>query len=112
MSPQVFAELTSSYDSPTQERRNLALYARMVLIRSFERKLQELFSQGRLPGFVHLYVGEEAIAVGACSVLRTGDKITSTHRGHGHLIAKGADPRRMMAEIMGRTTGLCRGKGG
>ena len=58
--------------------RNLALFTRMTLIRSFERKVQELFSRGRLPGFVHLYVGEEAIAVGACSVLRRGDKITST----------------------------------
>jgi acetoin:2,6-dichlorophenolindophenol oxidoreductase subunit alpha len=107
-----FSQLTSGYADVSPARRNLALFARMTLIRSFERKLQELFSRGRLPGFVHLYVGEEAIAVGACSVLGARDKITSTHRGHGHLIAKGADPRRMMAEIMGRTTGLCHGKGG
>src|SRR5271166_4972292 len=112
MNADVFARLVASYDGASTAERNLALFARMILIRSFERKLQELFSRGRLPGFVHLYVGEEAIAVGACSVLRPGDKITSTHRGHGHLIAKGADPRRMMAEIMGRTTGLCHGKGG
>ena len=112
MNSDVFAQLTAGYDNVSPAWRNLALFARMALIRSFERKLQELFSRGRLPGFVHLYVGEEAIAVGACSVLGGGDKITSTHRGHGHLIAKGADPRRMMAEIMGRTTGLCHGKGG
>jgi pyruvate dehydrogenase E1 component alpha subunit len=84
----------------------------MVRIRLFEEKLQELFAAGRLPGFVHLYVGEEAIAVGACSVLRNADKVTSTHRGHGHLIAKGAQPALMMAEIMGKRTGLCKGKGG
>ena len=112
MSTDLLAELTASYEGLTADRLRLALFARMTLIRSFERKLQELFSRGRLPGFVHLYVGEEAIAVGACSVLRRDDKITSTHRGHGHLIAKGADPRLMMAEIMGKTTGLCRGKGG
>jgi TPP-dependent pyruvate/acetoin dehydrogenase alpha subunit len=112
MSSDLLAQYTASYDGSSDAQRNLALYARMVLIRSFERKLQELFSRGRLPGFVHLYVGEEAIAVGACSVLREQDKITSTHRGHGHLIAKGADPGLMMAEIMGKATGLCRGKGG
>jgi acetoin:2,6-dichlorophenolindophenol oxidoreductase subunit alpha len=112
MSAELLAELTASYDGESAGQLNLRLYARMTLIRSFERELQNLFSRGRLPGFVHLYVGEEAVAVGACSALRRDDKITSTHRGHGHLIAKGADPRRMMAEIMGKTTGLCRGKGG
>jgi acetoin:2,6-dichlorophenolindophenol oxidoreductase subunit alpha len=112
MNTDLMAELTAPSDNLTADRLNLALFARMTLIRSFERKLQELFSRGRLPGFVHLYVGEEAIAVGACSVLRRDDKITSTHRGHGHLIAKGADPRLMMAEIMGKATGLCHGKGG
>jgi acetoin:2,6-dichlorophenolindophenol oxidoreductase subunit alpha len=112
MSAELLAELTASYDGESAGQLNLRLYARMTLIRSFERELQDLFSRGRLPGFVHLYVGEEAVAVGACSVLRRDDKITSTHRGHGHLIAKGADPCTMMAEIMGKTTGLCRGKGG
>jgi acetoin:2,6-dichlorophenolindophenol oxidoreductase subunit alpha len=112
MSAELLTELTASYDTEVSGRLDLTLYARMILIRSFERKLQELFSRGRLPGFVHLYVGEEAIAVGACSVLRRDDKITSTHRGHGHLIAKGADVRKMMAEIMGKATGLCHGKGG
>jgi pyruvate dehydrogenase E1 component alpha subunit len=90
----------------------LSLYERMIRIRAFEQRVQELFKLGKLPGFVHLYIGEEAVAVGACSVLRDGDRITSTHRGHGHLIAKGADVKRMMAELFGRRTGYCKGKGG
>jgi pyruvate dehydrogenase E1 component alpha subunit len=90
----------------------LDLFARMARIRAFERKVQALFKHGKLPGFVHLYIGEEAVAVGACSVLTDSDKITSTHRGHGHLLAKGADPKLMMAELLGRETGYCKGKGG
>ncbi len=88
------------------------LYERMVRIRAFEEKVRQLFKLGKLPGFVHLYVGEEAVAVGACSALLPSDRITSTHRGHGHLIAKGADVQRMMAELFGRRTGYCKGKGG
>jgi len=84
----------------------------MIRIRRFEEKLTVLFKRGKLPGFVHLYTGEEAIAVGACSALRVDDRITSTHRGHGHLIAKGARVDRMMAELFGRVDGYCRGKGG
>ena len=90
----------------------LHLYRRMVRIRVFEEKVQELHALGKLPGFVHVYVGEEAVAVGACSVLRDTDHITSTHRGHGHCIAKGADVAPMMAELFGREAGYCRGKGG
>jgi len=90
----------------------LEMHRRMVRIRRFEEKLADLFKRGRLPGFVHLYIGEEAIAVGICSALRPDDRITSTHRGHGHLIAKGADLGRMMAELLGRADGYCRGKGG
>jgi TPP-dependent pyruvate/acetoin dehydrogenase alpha subunit len=90
----------------------LSLYERMIRIRLFEQKVQQLFKLGKLPGFVHLYIGEEAVAVGACSALRDGDRITSTHRGHGHLIAKGADVERMMAELFGRRSGYCKGKGG
>ncbi len=90
----------------------LDLYERMVRIRAFETKVQKLFKRGTLPGFVHLYVGEEAVAVGVCSVLERRDRITSTHRGHGHLIAKGADVRLMMAELLGRSGGYCEGKGG
>ena len=90
----------------------IGLYERMVLIRRFEERVAELFARGKLPGFVHLYVGEEAIAVGVCSVLRPDDYITSTHRGHGHTIAKGGDIKRMMAELYGKATGYCKGKGG
>ena len=90
----------------------LNLYRRMMRIRVFEEKVQQLHKLGRLPGFVHVYVGEEAVAVGACSVLRETDHITSTHRGHGHCIAKGADVAPMMAELFGRVDGYCRGKGG
>ncbi|HEY1854903.1 MAG TPA: thiamine pyrophosphate-dependent dehydrogenase E1 component subunit alpha [Solirubrobacterales bacterium] len=90
----------------------IGLFARMARIRAFERKVQALFKRGNLPGFVHLYIGEEAVGVGACSVLDDADKITSTHRGHGHLLAKGADPKLMMAELLGRETGYCKGKGG
>lgn len=84
----------------------------MIRIRTFETKLQEFFAEGKIPGFVHLYIGEEAVATGACAALRKTDYITSTHRGHGHLIAKGGDLKRMMAEIFGKTTGYCKGKGG
>jgi TPP-dependent pyruvate/acetoin dehydrogenase alpha subunit len=84
----------------------------MLRIRRFEEKLARLFKRGKLPGFVHLYIGEEAVAVGACSALRREDRITSTHRGHGHVIAKGAEVSRMMAELLGREDGYCRGKGG
>ncbi|MCC6791780.1 MAG: thiamine pyrophosphate-dependent dehydrogenase E1 component subunit alpha [Thermomicrobiales bacterium] len=90
----------------------LGLFTKMARIRAFERKVQALFKRGALPGFVHLYIGQEAIAVGACSVLRDDDRITSTHRGHGHLIAKGAEVDRMMAELLGRVDGYCKGKGG
>src|SRR5262245_51067868 len=108
---------TTNNDSPdTAAREDPAtladLYRTMVRIRRFEEQLSVLFKRGRLPGFVHLYTGQEAVATGVCSVLRREDRITSTHRGHGHLIAKGADVNGMMAELFGRVDGLCRGKGG
>ncbi|WP_207260167.1 thiamine pyrophosphate-dependent dehydrogenase E1 component subunit alpha [Desulfovibrio sp. Huiquan2017] len=88
------------------------MYETMNKIRLFEQKLQEFFAAGEIPGFVHLYLGEEAVATGACSALTDADMITSTHRGHGHLLAKGGDLKLMMAEIFGRSTGYCKGKGG
>ncbi|HMM19178.1 MAG TPA: thiamine pyrophosphate-dependent dehydrogenase E1 component subunit alpha [Selenomonadales bacterium] len=88
------------------------LYRRMVSIRLFEEKVGELFLAGELPGFVHLYIGEEAIAVGVCASLTDRDYITSTHRGHGHCLAKGAQILPMMAEIYGKKAGYCKGKGG
>ena len=88
------------------------LYRTMVKIRKFEEKAEELFLGGQLPGFIHLYIGEEAIATGICSALTREDLVTSTHRGHGHCIAKGADVKKMMAELFGKKTGYCKGKGG
>jgi acetoin:2,6-dichlorophenolindophenol oxidoreductase subunit alpha len=90
----------------------LELHRTMVRIRVFEERVQELFSARKLPGFVHVYLGEEAVAAGVCAVLRSGDYITSTHRGHGHAIAKGVGLDRLMAELYGKETGVCRGRGG
>ncbi|MBI4595625.1 MAG: thiamine pyrophosphate-dependent dehydrogenase E1 component subunit alpha [Candidatus Tectomicrobia bacterium] len=84
----------------------------MLSIRHFELKCAEVFAQGKIPGFVHLYVGEEAVAAGACATIRKDDYIVSNHRGHGHCIAKGGDLKKMMAEIFGRAEGYCKGKGG
>ena len=88
------------------------MYTKMVTIRRFEERMLELQNAGALPGGVHTYIGEEAVAVGVCANLRVDDRITSTHRGHGHIIAKGGDLKRMMAELFGAKTGYCRGKGG
>lgn len=90
----------------------LDLYTRMVRIRQFEEKAARLYEQGLLPGFLHSSVGQEAVAVGVCGALRKDDYITSTHRGHGHIIAKGAGLDRMFAELYGRETGFNRGLGG
>jgi acetoin:2,6-dichlorophenolindophenol oxidoreductase subunit alpha len=90
----------------------LKAYRQMRLIREFEDTVHEEFSAGNIPGFVHLYAGEEASGVGVCLHLNDQDCIASTHRGHGHCIAKGCDPKAMMAEIFGRKDGLCGGKGG
>jgi len=90
----------------------LWMYERMRLIRDFEDRIAGLFAAGELPGFLHFYAGEEAVAVGVCAHLNPDDFITSTHRGHGHCIAKGVDVNQMMAELYGRATGACKGKGG
>jgi pyruvate dehydrogenase E1 component alpha subunit len=90
----------------------LEMYERMVQIRVFEDLAGKNFAAGLVPGFVHLYAGEEAVAVGICSQLTNRDYITSTHRGHGHCIAKGVDIDGMVAELMGKSTGICKGKGG
>lgn len=84
----------------------------MWMIRTFEQALEELFQRGRLHGTMHLSIGQEAVPTGVCAALSDGDMITSTHRGHGHCLAHGADPTLMMAELMGRDTGYCRGRGG
>ena len=90
----------------------LGFYETMLTIRAFESKAVELFADNQLPGFVHLYLGEEAVATGVCGSLTDKDFITSTHRGHGHLIAKGGKVELMMAELFGKATGYCKGKGG
>jgi pyruvate dehydrogenase E1 component alpha subunit len=90
----------------------IELYKNMVTIRRFEEKVSELFAKGAIPGFVHLYIGQEAVAVGVCANLRKEDYIVSTHRGHGHCIAKGANLNKMMAELFGKASGYCKGKGG
>ena len=87
-------------------------YRSMVSIRLFEEQVNELYTRALMPGLAHLYSGEEAVAVGICTALRRDDYITSTHRGHGHCLAKGASPDRMFAELLGKEAGYCRGKGG
>ena len=90
----------------------LDLLERMIRIREFEEAGGRLMEQGKIPGALHLYVGEEAVAAGVCANLNNADYITSTHRGHGHLVAKGGDFKQMYAELFGKATGYCRGKGG
>ena len=88
------------------------MYRGMLRIRHFEDRVKDLFAAGEMPGFVHLYLGEEAVAVGACTALKDDDYITSTHRGHGHILAKGGEMKYMMAELYGKATGYNKGKGG
>ncbi|HYV63825.1 MAG TPA: thiamine pyrophosphate-dependent enzyme, partial [Bryobacteraceae bacterium] len=90
----------------------LGMYRRMVMIRLFEEQVNDLYTRALMPGLAHLYIGEEAIAVGVCEALRSDDYITSTHRGHGHCLAKGAAIDRMFAELLGKEAGYCKGKGG
>jgi pyruvate dehydrogenase E1 component alpha subunit len=90
----------------------IRMYRQMVRIRLFEEQVNELYTRALMPGLAHLYIGEEAVAVGICEALKNTDYITSTHRGHGHCLAKGAMPDRMFAELLGKEGGYCRGKGG
>jgi len=90
----------------------LRMYRKMMAIRLFEENVNELYTRALMPGLAHLYIGEEAIAVGVCEALRREDYVTSTHRGHGHCLAKGASPELMFAELLGKEAGYCRGKGG
>jgi pyruvate dehydrogenase E1 component alpha subunit len=88
------------------------MYRQMLMIRVFEEHVNDLYTRGTMPGLAHLYIGQEAVAVGVCEALRRDDYITSTHRGHGHCLAKGASVDRMFAELLGKAAGYCRGKGG
>src|ERR1700685_2262861 len=90
----------------------IRMYRRMVSIRLFEEQVNELYTRALMPGLAHLYIGEEAVAVGICETLRPDDYITSTHRGHGHCLAKGASVDLMFAELLGKEVGYCKGKGG
>jgi TPP-dependent pyruvate/acetoin dehydrogenase alpha subunit len=98
--------------APPDLKRWLEAYRQMVKIRRFEERVNELYRGAKMPGLAHLYIGEEAVAVGICTALRRDDYITSTHRGHGHCLAKGAQVDRMFAELLGKEAGYCRGKGG
>ena len=98
--------------SPLSVERCLRLYRRMLTIRRFDEEVNELYTRAIMPGLAHMYLGEEAVAVGICEALEPNDYITSTHRGHGHCLAKGARPDLMFAELLGREAGYCRGKGG
>jgi TPP-dependent pyruvate/acetoin dehydrogenase alpha subunit len=90
----------------------MRMYRRMLTIRLFEGQVNELYTRALMPGLAHLYIGEEAVAVGVCEALERTDYITSTHRGHGHCLAKGALPKEMFAELLGKKAGYCKGKGG
>ena len=96
----------------TRDERWLQFFRQMLKIRLFEEEVNQLYLSARMPGLAHLYIGEEAIAVGVCEALRRDDYITSTHRGHGHCLAKGASVDKMFAELLGKEAGYCRGKGG
>jgi acetoin:2,6-dichlorophenolindophenol oxidoreductase subunit alpha len=99
-------------DLTSETERSLRMYRRMLRIRSFEEHVNDLYTRALMPGLAHLYIGEEAVAVGICEALRPDDYITSTHRGHGHCVAKGAALDRMFAELLGKEAGYCKGKGG
>ncbi len=96
----------------TDDKTLLAMYRTMVTVRMFETMAGEYFAAGQIPGFIHLSIGQEGSSVGVCSCLRPDDYVATTHRGHGHMIAKGADLNRMVAELFGKATGYCKGKGG
>jgi len=98
--------------APIRDERWIHFYRQMMKIRLFEEQVNQLYMSAKMPGLAHLYIGQEAVAVGVCETLRQDDYITSTHRGHGHCLAKGASLDRMFAELLGKAPGYCRGKGG
>ena len=105
--------MTTQMTEPRMDlEQHLHMYRQMAKIRAFEEQVNELYKGAKMPGLAHLYVGEEAVAVGVCEALKRDDFITSTHRGHGHCLAKGASVNRMFAELLGKEAGYCRGKGG
>lgn len=108
----VASKADTGRDSTSDRDRWIRVYREMARIRLFEEQVNELYTRALMPGLAHLYSGEEAVAVGICAALHIDDYITSTHRGHGHCLAKGASPNRMFAELLGKEAGYCRGKGG
>ena len=102
----------SKTQSEAEAKQWLHMYRQMMMIRLFEEQVNDLYTRALMPGLAHLYIGEEAVAVGICEALRPDDYITSTHRGHGHCLAKGAKLDRMFAELLGKEAGYCKGKGG
>ena len=108
----VASRADTGHDATGDGERWVRAYRQMVRIRLFEEQVNELYTRALMPGLAHLYSGEEAVAVGICEALRIDDYVTSTHRGHGHCLAKGASPDRMFAELLGKEAGYCRGKGG
>ena len=105
--------VTQTSETPLSLRQKwLHAYRQMLAIRLFEEQVNDLYTRAIMPGLAHLYIGEEAVAVGICEALRRDDYVTSTHRGHGHCLAKGAAPDRMFAELLGKEAGYCKGKGG
>lgn len=104
--------LADTHTKESEQVRWLSMYEQMLKIRTFEEHVNQLYLTAKMPGLAHLYIGEEAIAVGVCAALRRDDYITSTHRGHGHCLAKGASVDRMFAELLGKEAGYCHGKGG
>ena len=105
-------EISAKKEAMATAEAAIRMYRQMVRIRLFEEQVNELYMRALMPGLAHLYIGEEAVAVGICEALKKNDYITSTHRGHGHCLAKGATPDRMFAELLGKEAGYCRGKGG
>src|SRR5215470_4498439 len=105
-------EISAKREAAVPAELAIRMYRQMVRIRLFEEQVNELYTRALMPGLAHLYIGEEAVAVGICEALKNTDYITSTHRGHGHCLAKGAMPDRMFAELLGKEAGYCRGKGG
>ena len=104
--------MIKNISTPSDKKTLLAMYRTMVTVRQFETMAGEVFAAGQIPGFIHLSIGQEGSSVGVCSCLRRDDYVVTTHRGHGHMIAKGADLKRMTAELFGKKTGYCKGKGG
>ena len=108
----ITANATDRAAASIDAERAVTMYTQMLQIRAFEEKVNDLYMRALMPGLAHLYIGQEAVAVGVCQTLTREDYITSTHRGHGHCLAKGAQPDRMFAELLGREPGYCHGKGG